>query len=259
MPINCQNIIDEYIKWIKDNTSLKTIEDDTTCVISTPFLNRNNDHLEIYVLKNNGDFVLTDDGLTIEDLKMSGVTLNSPKREKIFKTVLNGFGVKLGKKDDLFIEANLSNIGQKKHYLLQAILAVSDMYTLSQESVASLFKEDVERYFKSNEIVFNKDIKIGGKTGFDHNIDFLIPASKRKPERLIRTINTPKRDSVMATILVFNDIAEIREEKMLNYVIYNDTADKVISPDLISAFSNYGFKHIPWSQKERCNEELALI
>lgn len=255
--IDCQQIIANYIKWIKDNTVIKSIREGTLCEISTPFLDRHNDHLQIYIEKHDDQYLLTDDGYTIADLSMSGMEFNTPKREQIFKIVLNGFGVKLGSNNALYIKANLNNIGQKKHYLLQAILAVNDMYTLSQETIYSLFKEDVDRYFKSNDIFFSRDIKITGKTGFDHNIDFLISASKSKPERLIKTVNIPKKDSIMATIFAFSDIITVREQPTNNFVIYNDI-DKRVSPDVVSALSSYGINNIPWSQKERCKEEFVM-
>jgi len=255
--IDCQKIIDDYIKWIKDNTIITSVGEDDICEISTPFLDRHNDHLQIYVKKQEDKYILTDDGYTIADLSMSGMDINTPKREQIFRTVLNGYGVMSGRNNELYIEANLNNIGQKKHYLLQAILAVNDMYILSQETVLSLFKEDVERYFKSNDIFFSRDIKITGKTGFDHNIDFLISASKTKPERLIKIINTPKKDPIMAAIFAFSDIISIREQQTDNYVIYNDI-DKQVSPDVVSALNNYKVKNIPWSKKEICKEELIM-
>ncbi len=253
-----QKIIDNYISWIRDNTDIKAIgKDGEICEITTPFFDRHNDHLQIYVLKKGNHFVLTDDGYAIEDLKMSGMEISSPKREKIFRTILNGFGVKLGDKGDLYIEATSNNIGQKKHYLLQAILAVNDMYSLSLENVYSLFKEDVERYFKINSIFYSKDIKISGKTGFDHNIDFLISASNSRPERLIKTINNPGKDPVMAAIFAFNDIAEMREQKSTNYVLYNDT-EKTVGTELVDALKNYGIQSVPWSKKDLYKKEFAL-
>jgi hypothetical protein len=255
--MNYKEIIDNYISWIRDNTSIKAIADGNTCEIITPFMDRRNDHLQIYVIKKGNNYTLTDDGYTIHDLMMSGLDINTPKREKIFRTVLNGFGVKLGDKNDLHIEANLNNIGQKKHYLLQSILSVNDMFTLSQENVYSLFKEDVETYFRANDIYFNRDVKITGKTGFDHNLDFIIPSSKTKPERLVKTINSPKKDPIMAAIFAFNDINEIREQDNKNYVIYNDSEQKA-SPDIISALHNYNVIEIPWTQKEKCLAEFAL-
>lgn len=255
--MNCDLIISEYLKWIKDNTAIKTIEEGKVCLVSTPFLDRHNDHLDIYLIKNSDSIKLTDNGYTISDLKMSGFEINTPKRETILKTVLNGFGVKINGNDELFVEATINNIGQKKHYLLQAILAVNDMFNLAQETVSSLFKEDVELYFRSHDIVFSKDIKLSGKSGFDHNIDFLIPATRNKPERLIKTINNAKKDSILSSIMAFNDINQTRETETKNYVIYNDI-EKDVSRDIIGALQNYGVKQIPWSEIEKSMPEFSL-
>lgn len=255
--MDCQQVIAEYLKWIKDNTVTKTVEEGKVCSISTPFLDRHNDHLDIYLLKTNDNLKLTDNGYTIADLKMSGFEINTPKRENILKTALNGFGVKMNGNDELYVDANSQNIGQKKHYLLQAILAVNDMFNLAQETVYSLFKEDVELYFKSNDIFFSKDIKLTGKSGFDHNIDFLIPASKNKPERLIKAINTAKKDTVLSSIMAFNDINQTRETPTRNFVVYNDL-EKEVSKDVIGALDNYAVKHIPWSHKELSLTEFRL-
>lgn len=255
--MNCDLIISEYLKWIKDNTAIKTIEEGKVCLVSTPFLDRHNDHLDIYFIKNSDSIRITDNGYTISDLKMSGFEINTPKRESILKTVLNGFGVKINSSDELFVEATVNNIEQKKHYLLQAILAVNDMFNLAQETISSLFKEDVELYFRSNDIFFSKDIKLSGKSGFDHNIDFLIPATKNKPERLIKTINNAKKDSVLSSIMAFTDINQNRETETKNYVIYNDL-EKDVSRDAISALQNYGVKQVPWSEIEKNLPEFSL-
>jgi hypothetical protein len=188
---------------------------------------------------------------------MSGLEINTPKRDTILKTALNGFGIKINGNDELYVEANIHNIGQKKHYLLQAILAINDMFNLSQETIYSLFKEDVELYFRSNDIFFSKDIKLTGKSGFDHNIDFLVPASRIKPERLIKTINTPKKDSILSAIMAFTDINQTRDTKTANYVVYNDI-EKEVTKDVISALDNYNIKHIPWTKKEQCITDFSL-
>ncbi len=44
------NILDEYIQWIRNNTKLRSVkENDSISVITTPFLDRHNDCIEIYV------------------------------------------------------------------------------------------------------------------------------------------------------------------------------------------------------------------
>lgn len=254
--MNCQQIIDEYLKWIKDNTLIKSIEEGKICSISTPFLDRHNDNIEIYTVKKEGLIKLTDNGYTIDDLKMSGFEINTPKRESILKVILNGYGVRLSG-NEIFIETTINSVGQKKHYLLQAILAVNDMFNLSQETVYSLFKEDVELFFRSQGIVFSKDIKLTGKSGFDHNIDFLIPSFQDKPERLIKAINTARKDNILSSIMAFNDINQLRESRTKNYVIYNDI-EKEVPREVIYALESYEVKHIPWSEKEFYLEEFSL-
>jgi adenine-specific DNA methylase len=61
----------------------------------------------------------------------------------------------------------------------------------------------------------------------------------------------------LSSIFAFTDIVEVREEKTSNYVIYNDI-EKSVSQDVLGALSNYGVKHIPWSEKERCIEEFSI-
>lgn len=252
-----RRVVDDYLKWVKDNTVVKTIEEGAVCSITTPLLDRHNDHIAIYLEKKEYGIMLTDDGYTIADLKMSGLDLGTPKRQAMLTTILNGFGVKIAQSNELFIEATLENIGQRKHSLLQVILAVNDMFFLAQETVQSLFKEDVELYFRTHDIFFARDIKLTGKSGFDHNIDFLIPSSKSKPERLIKTVTNPKKEQIMLAIMAFGDIVQVRGDKMSSCVIYNDLEKKIL-PDAVSALNSYGIKHIPWSQKERCQQEFAL-
>jgi len=256
--MNCNIIIEQYLNWIKDNTVIKSIKEGGICSVSTPFLDRHNDHLQIYVVKEENKIILTDDGYTLADLHMSGLDVNTPKREKILKTILNGFGVQLGKNNELVIEANMGNLGQKKHYFLQAILAVNDMYTLSTENVYSLFKEDVESFFQRKEIFYTKDIKLTGKSGFDHNIDFIIPRSKNKPERVVQTMNNPQKEHIKATIFTFGDIQETRQQDTSNFVIYNDIENNVPEESL-NALRSYDIKTLSWSKKEEMVKAFAMV
>jgi hypothetical protein len=255
--MDCQLIITQYLDWIRDNTVIKTVEEGKICAISTPFLDRHNDHLDIYLVRENGNFKLTDNGYTLADLRLSGFDVTTPRRESILKTALNGFGVKTGSNDELYVEANARNLGQKKHCLVQAMLAVNDMFNLAPETVYSIFKEDVERFFRSAGIIFSKDIKLSGRSGFYHNIDFLVPAGKTRPERLIRAINNARRDNVLTTLMAFGDISQARETLTKNYVIYNDVENPV-SGEVIGALDSYGVRHLAWSKKEQCADEFSI-
>ena len=258
MQFDYKKILDNYIQWIKDNSSIKVIKDDNVYEVTTPFYDRHNDHLQIYVKKSDSNtFLLTDDGYILNDLENSGVALDTPRRKKIFQTLLNGYGVKVGENNNLYVESNLNNIGQKKHNLLQAMITVNDLYTLSSENIASLFKEDVENYFLTKDVSYAKDIKITGKTGFDHNLDFIIARSKTKPERLIRTVNNIKKDFVLSAIMAFNDIQAIREQKTSNMIIYNDEINPATS-DIINAMKTYQITEVPWSKRDEYLPQFAV-
>jgi hypothetical protein len=186
----CKNLVNAYIEWLRQNICIEAING--VYKITTPFLDRHNDRLQIYVKKSNGGFILTDDGHTITDLKLSGVEFTTEKRKQILHSILNGFGVRLIE-DELIIEATPDNFPQKKHNFIQAVLSINDLFVMASPMVASIFREDVERYLQLNEIRYTPSVNFTGRSGFVHFFDFVIPASKAKPERILRAINRPNR------------------------------------------------------------------
>ena len=81
-----QALLDRYWTWLRDRTSLREIND--WIEITTPYLDRHNDCLQIYAKRTNGGFVLTDDGYVLDDLEQSGCKIDGPKRQALFKTTL---------------------------------------------------------------------------------------------------------------------------------------------------------------------------
>ena len=124
-------LLDHYSAWLKDRTSLREVGD--SIEITTPYLDRHNDYLQIYAKRANGGFVLTDDGYVLDDLALSGCNIDSPKRQTMFRTTLNGFGVKPNGKA-LEVKATLENFSLRKHNLVQAMLAVNDLFYLASQN-----------------------------------------------------------------------------------------------------------------------------
>jgi hypothetical protein len=251
----CEAIIHEYLAWLKTGLSVAEVGDGV-CEITTPFLDRYNDHLQIYLFRENGNYVLSDDGYTLSSLEMSGVDLSSSKRQRILKTILQGFGVSM-EEGALRVEAHRSNLPRRKHNLIQAMLAVNDMFVMAREQVLSLFREDVEQFLRASQVRFTAMIKLAGRSGFDHTFDFVIPSSPKAPERLLRAINRPTRDTATSYIFAWNDTREVRAEDTEAYAILNDEEHKP-SGDLLHAFRTYRIQPILWSQRERYVDALQL-
>jgi len=246
-------LVSSYIEWLK--SKITTTEIQGYQEISTPFLDRHNDHIQIYVKQNGNKLFLTDDGYTLTDLTMSGCDISSPRRRNVLTSILNGFGVKVIN-DNLCVEARFEEFPQKKHSLIQAMLSVNDMFMMSSHRVANLFLEDVERYFDLNDIRYTPSAQFVGKSGFAHRFDFVIPSSKKMPERLLRAINNPNRDKATGVLFAWNDTKEARNRETSMYVILNDV-DKKIGSDVVNAFGEYGVNTIFWSKREQHLADLV--
>ena len=127
-------LLNDYIAWLKDKTVLRQIDD--WVEITTPYLDRHNDYVQIYAKKSNGGFIMTDDGYTIDDLEQSGCKLENRRRQDLLKMTLNGFGVQLHGKA-LEVHATRENFALRKHNLVQAVLAINDMFYLAAPMVAN--------------------------------------------------------------------------------------------------------------------------
>jgi len=253
MILEAHKLLDEYINWIKDNTFLREIDD--WVEITSPYLDRHNDYIQIYIKRKGKNFFLTDDGYTIQDLKHSGCELASKKRKALLNLTLNGFGIKRDG-NALTTMASINDFAFKKHNLIQAMLAVNDLFYLSDIHIKSLFYEDVTEWLDLHEIRYTPDVKFSSASGFDYLFNFVIPKSKTQPERILKLFNEPSRDNAKKIILAWYDTKEARPEKSKIYTVINDL-EKEINIDVIEKLKNCEITPIPWSLREDYSVELA--
>ncbi len=249
----CSDLVQVYIRWLGQKMSIQDI--DGVCEITTPFVDRHNDYLQIYIKRSKEGFTLTDDGYIIRDLRLSGCEFTTEKRRQMLNAVLNGFGVRL-QGEELIVEARPDNFPQKKHNLIQAMLAINDLFVMAAPMVMSIFREDVETYLRAHDIRFTPSVKFTGKSGLDNSFDFVIPASRVKPERVLRAINRPDRQSITTLIFAWTDTKKVRLPESTAYAVLNDT-ERPLNPDLINALRRYDVKDILWSCRDEHIQELA--
>jgi len=248
-----KKLLDDYLLWLKDKTSLRQTGE--WIEITTPYLDRHNDYIQIYARKENNALLLTDDGYTITDLEQNGCKLQSPKRQELLKMTLNGFGVQIHD-NALQVHATSDNFALRKHNLVQAMLAINDMFYLSVPMVTSLFYEDVVIWFDLHEIRYTPKVKFTGKTGYDHLFDFVIPKSRRQPERIIQTINRPNRETAQAVAFAWIDTKEVRSPESKAFALLNDS-EQAVSSSVLDALESYDVCPVPWSKRDQIREELA--
>ena len=91
------------------------------------------------------------------------------------------------------LNATPENFSARKHNLIQAMLAINDLFYLASPFVQGFFIEDVIAWLDLSDIRYTPKVKLTGTSGFDHLFNFVIPKSpkKKQPERIVQAIDRP--------------------------------------------------------------------
>jgi hypothetical protein len=249
-----EKLMRDYHVWLRDKTTLREVNGEWV-EITTPYLDRHNDALQIYVRADSGGYILTDDSYTIHDLEASGCNLHTEKRQDLLRMTLNGFGVRL-RDEALEVRATADTFPSRKHSFIQAMLAVNDLFYLAKPVVESLFFEDVVAWLDANEIRYTPTAKFTGISGYDHLFHFVVPKSRKQPERIVQAINRPTRDTALSFISAWTDTRQTRPPDSKAYAMLNDT-ERPISGDVIDALRSYQIGSVPWAERAEVVPELA--
>ena len=248
--MNIQEYINSYAEWLKSEISFTKVGE--YYEINTPFLDNDNDYLQFYVKQDGDELYFTDDGFTINSLEMTGFSFTS-NRKKQLTLILNQYGVQLQNKE-LILKAPASQFAQKKHAFTQCLMRVSDMYMTSRTKVGSYFLDDIQAFFKENDIFCMENVQFTGKSGFYHNYDFAIQRSKYKPERLCLAINNPSKTTMSNALFAWEDTKPSRRAGSKLIVFLNDANG--IGRGIEDGFQSYDVNPIRWSKR---SDNLDLL
>lgn len=247
--------LDGYLTFLKEKSSEVRINDHVS-KISLPFLDALDDCTEIYIIKDNDKYTITDDGETLTNLKFNGVEINSQSRKKILDRILSNYGVKVNDNNALYMEAMIDNLYLKKHMFLQCIAKINDMYVLSKNNIQSIFIDDVKNFLEKNKILNVPDYKIIGKSGLTSNYDFVVPKLDKRPMTLLRVINKVDRDKVKSIVFDWTDSIAATQDDLQLLVIYNDAENK-IKEENVNALKTYGIRSCAWTKNEEITKLLV--
>lgn len=248
----------QYLNFLNSFVSEVKINDKVTR-ITTPFLDSDNDLIEIYIeYKGSDTYFLTDDGITLIDLAMKGVNFDKgSKRVDKLNKIVSDHGVSI-KSNSIFTISNKKELPLKLFFLSQAIQKVSDLYVLNKPLIINIFNEDVRLFFDKNEIRYTEDVVLMGKSNLGTKYDFIIPKSKNAPDRLIQTCNTIELGRARTFLFGWIDTVDKRKDNSQLYIIYNDSFKETTS-EIEEALNNYGAKSIPWSNINNNDYKKLLI
>lgn len=246
------DFVTSYLAWLKSQFSYR--ETGTYTEITTPFLDRHNDQIQLYALPTTDGWTLTDAGETLSDLEMCGVRFESAKRKALLHEVLQGFGVTL-KDGELTVTADRQSRPLQMNNLIQAMLSVNDLFCLAQPTVYQFFTEDVTQWLDEKAIRFSPQVSFAGKSTFTHHYDFLISKSRQSPERLLKVMNSPSRDYAKQVAFSWIDTRGTRPASSECFVLLNDAEG--IPSGVLTSLKQYDLVPVPWKQREQFTERLA--
>lgn len=111
--------------------------------VFTPFLFEDGDHLAIVLKRENGNWILSDEGHTYMHLtyEIDEKDFQQGTRQKIITNALSAFGVE-DRSGELLFKIKEERYGDALYNYVQALLKITDISFLSRERVRSTFMED---------------------------------------------------------------------------------------------------------------------
>lgn len=247
-----ESLVDGYYAFLKDNTVIQTDANSGWSQISTPLLNTFNDAIDLYAKRQNGHIVLSDDGETLRNLELCGVSINrSTKRKQLLQQVLLNYGIKQENgSQELTVEADTNNFSQKKFNLLSAIVDINNLALLSKHNVSSAFAEDIEAYLDEQQIIYTPHFISRGSTGLEFTFDFQI--ASKDTELVIKAFNTVNSMNLPHFLFAWEDIKKVRQQqvkkKVVSLAILNDES-KEVKTEYLTALQAKDAEYIFWSNR----------
>jgi hypothetical protein len=214
------------------------------CEISTPFLDRHRDQLQIYAISRNGQIILTDDGYTVSELTTAGIEMENSTVRQTVEAVVRASRVRF-QGNELTTEAIPDTIGERVQSFLQAMLALNTLSHISASRpslglVASLrsdveerphflpsaerssapisteiFQAGIEHFFAQSGIKHKRAETLYGHSGLSYSVDFVIPQTEQRPLRYIKLVPEPSKTALRPILLMVLDTRESRPRELL--------------------------------------------
>ncbi|MDD5201334.1 MAG: DUF1828 domain-containing protein [Terrimicrobiaceae bacterium] len=256
--INPVNPAAQYAEWLRER--ITAFDRGAAQVVSTPFLDPFHDGIQVHLdPAANGEVLLHDGGHTLEVLSDLGVRIEeSERRQTIIQRATAGCGVRF-RNGQLETTATASNLPQRLHFLLTAVLRLNDLWMSAVPHRFTDFFEMVAEFLDQHQVAYNANISIPGRT-IDHPIDFAIPLPKRR-ERLIKLVSAPTPQTAKLISFTWMELQESRPEAervvVMNDLRVPDPLDdesdedfRNVSEQTISILRGYSTRIYRWSERK---------
>jgi Domain of unknown function DUF1828/Domain of unknown function DUF1829 len=253
-PINIKSYYD-YVASLTHDELLS----DVSVGFYLPFLDHNNDYLQVFVQQEiKGRFLITDDGYYAQDLELVGVDLNKGQRKEILDKILLEYKVERDEKDCFYLMASNDDLYEKIHRYVQAIIKITHLAYLNKPNASRLFREYVYEKMDELNIKYVKGLKIEGVSGYSNEFDAIIAGGGGKSEKLISCFQNPDLEKLKDGLLKYYEIHSVRPNSEFIYILDDQKSNQYSKiPDFVETYKGKGINVI--SKKNIYKELSSLI
>lgn len=251
MQTTIQSLLNDYFNWYEKRFSINELKEAHEIV--TPFVNQINDRISLFIeFDDNNQIIISDDGVTIDELLMNGIDINTATRERIIKNIIENFKLEINGEIIYTIAKDINSFSQAQHNMIQGILQINDILFTERINVVNLFREEVFDFFYEEEFGGTIEPDLKGASGIKYNIDYSLGGTPRRPQTLIKLLQDPNFTNVAAQKYISDDLkTQFIENKMsVKYVIIANDIENVVPSKSKKAAEDMGIEMIEWSNKE---------
>lgn len=190
--MECRDLLEEYATWLRENTHCEEISPGYWRVI-TPHQTPGGDLITLHLFDRGTEFVLTDRGGTLNQLRSRGIDVLGPRasrpRREWVDMVLESYQAEI-KRGELVFHAQRDNLGQVVTSFIDAIHELLSLELTAKLRTKRFFKEEVRSFLLESNVHFIQDYRVQGRRA-SHTIDFAV--NTRKTPALIQAASTGSR------------------------------------------------------------------
>ncbi|EOT40556.1 DUF1828 domain-containing protein [Enterococcus columbae] len=256
MPTYLTDLQKIYYEWMTQK--IKFTAKENIVIINTPFVDNLNDNIQLVVEKIENDYIISDDGYTLDELELTNPSIiKFGKRKHWFNQILFNFGVKLNEETrELYIRFHdLNDFPLIQTRLIQCTIQVADLFYTTRDKVINLFSEEVANFFLEMDLPITQNILFRGKSGADVHFDVAIGKTKYRNQCAIKIVNNPISNAYKLPLLSIIDTKALRTDTDF-LVIAND--ENKLSDKFKAVFKNYEIPILLWSNRRNWIEHFKM-
>ncbi len=250
--MNCQDVVDSYIKYLGDSFTCEEKEDGF--IVYTPFIGLDGDPVSFYIREiAPGKLLLTDMGETLFYLEMFGIDVSRGRNKEHFLRILSAYGIsEVG--GELLLKTNPEKLAQDMNTFILALQAAMHLEFRKTPAKPMDFHKKAHLYCEANQIPhrYQWEIKAKGR----HIIDLVSIDEKVLVQALGTTLETPNQIKRYTEVKLFPFLElKLLDREEYKVALYDESVPW--DEDSLTLIESYPDEIIKWSERKKLAEVLS--